>query len=121
MPQRDAPERRTTRPFNNDANALELDVKDSNGVGTRVRSKQGRAEFKDRRSLRDVVEGEAAIPGRSKVQNQKLEAAKAKKKKSRAVEKKVSLDVYIPSVVSVGTLARLLEVPLGKYNLLLCH
>lgn len=44
--------------------------------------------------------------------SQKQEAQKVKKK--RVIEKKVAADVYIPSTVSVGTLARLLGVRLGK-------
>jgi hypothetical protein len=77
-------------------------------------SRQRRGSFKARGSLASLVREDMAIPGHSKSSTlrPKTNPSKSWKKKAH-IEKKVKIDVYIPSTVSVGTLARLLNVRLG--------
>ncbi|GLB35084.1 putative translation-initiation factor 2 [Lyophyllum shimeji] len=67
-----------------------------------------RATFKERGSLLSTVRQDEPPP--TSIQNRDVK----KVKKNVVVEKKVSADVYIPSTVSVGALARLLGVRLEQ-------
>jgi translation initiation factor IF-2 len=62
------------------------------------------------------LDQDVAIPGQSKLgsaaSRTKLNAPKIKKSANREWKRK-KVDVYIPSIVSVGQLARLLNVKLG--------
>jgi hypothetical protein len=75
-----------------------------------------RDAFKARGSLLSRLGGDAAMPTHSRmsVLRSRAEAvtAMARRKKSLS-EKKVAVDVFIPSTLTVGTLARLLNVRLG--------
>ena len=73
-----------------------------------------RETFKARGSLISRIGDDVAIPSHSKAPTlrSRVDAAKARKKLA-FLEKKVAVDVFIPSTVSVGTLARLLNVRLG--------
>ncbi|KAG2149377.1 hypothetical protein DEU56DRAFT_62318 [Suillus clintonianus] len=66
-----------------------------------------RVNLKDRGSLRHARD--AAIPSHSRIQQINPKHA-AKAKKAKVHSKKVAVDVYIPTTVSVGQLARLLNV-----------
>lgn len=70
-----------------------------------------RVNLKDRGSLRHARDG--AIPGHSRML-QTNPKANWKAKKAKAYSKKVAVDVYIPTTVSVGQLARLLNVRQSK-------
>ncbi|KAH8117298.1 hypothetical protein DFH11DRAFT_998817 [Phellopilus nigrolimitatus] len=82
------------------------------------RNKRGqRDSFKLRGSVVERLRmgGAVEIPKHSRMHEDRMEAVKKAKKKPRAI-RSVSLDVAIPSIVSVGNLARLLGVRLGVYN-----
>jgi hypothetical protein len=76
-------------------------------------AKSNRNPHKERGSLLSRFSEEEAQ------KTQQTSQRPVKVKKAKVIEKKVLADVYIPSVVSVGTLARLLGVRLGKDLLLL--
>ncbi|KAG6832679.1 hypothetical protein H0H92_012251 [Tricholoma furcatifolium] len=80
---------------------------DSPGTHTVRRQRVNRTSFKERGSM--LSEGSRNKPLEEEKQEQK---AVKKVKKGVVVEKQVSADIYIPSAVSVGTLARLLGVRL---------
>jgi hypothetical protein len=84
-----------------------------NGRSTRG-GRPNRDAYKERGSLLSRFHEDVAIPTHSRVSSasQKLDPSRIKKKRI-VLEKRVSVDVYIPSTVSVGTLARLLNVRLG--------
>lgn len=74
-----------------------------------ARAGKDKANFKTRGSiLSQLAGGQVAIPSSSRVSDP-IKTAKEKKKKDKAV-KKINADVFIPSTVSVGQLARLLNV-----------
>ena len=79
------------------------------------RSRQKRGQYKGRGSLLSQFAEE--VPSRSRNSNGRTEAKEKEKEKVKVTKtakvKQVSVDVYIPSVVTVGTLARLLNVKLG--------
>jgi translation initiation factor IF-2 len=78
-----------------------------------------RTAYKERGSLLLQVNQDAAVPRHLK---HGASERQIKAKKKRIVEKQVSPDVYIPTTVSVGTLARLLGVRLGKVIVaLICY
>lgn len=85
-------------------------------------TRRGRREaFKSRRSLvSGLDEEELVIPGQSKLgpgaSRTKLSVSKVKKSAPRVLKRR-RVDVYIPSIVSVGQLARLLNVKLGAWTL----
>jgi translation initiation factor IF-2 len=78
-------------------------------------SRTARDTFKARGSLLSRLGTDAAIPSQSKmsVLRSRAEAVAATRKKRFFAEKKIAVDVFIPSTLSVGTLARLLNVRLG--------
>lgn len=90
-------------------------IKDRNARGGRSH----RTAYKERGSLLLQTNQDAAVPRhvkRGSSENQ------VKARKKHIVEKQVSPDVYIPATVSVGTLARLLGVRLGKVVVvLICY
>lgn len=75
-----------------------------------------RTSRKERGSLLSPTNQYAVLPRHSK---QEASQKRMKTKKFNLVEKQVSPDVYIPTTVSVGTLARLLGVRLGKCDIVL--
>ena len=83
------------------------------------RSRQNRAQYKDRGSLVSRWESDVEIP--SQHRTSRADAKGKEKEKTRVAKEKapkpVNVDVYIPSVVSVGTLARLLNVRLGTFSI----
>ncbi len=83
--------------------------------GSASRSRSKRSQFKERGSLVSRLAGEVEIPAYSRVSVIRP-AGKEKEKLEKAPKlvKQVNVDVYIPSVVSVGNLAKLLNVKLGK-------
>ncbi|OAX38903.1 initiation factor 2 [Rhizopogon vinicolor AM-OR11-026] len=80
-------------------------VDDHSDVGRNRRSE--RVNLKDRGSLRHARDG--AIPSHPRM-HQTNQKPGSKAKKAKAYSKKVAVDVYIPTTVSVGQLARLLNV-----------
>jgi len=85
--------------------SAEFTVDDHSDVGRNRRPE--RANLKDRGSLRHARDG--AIPSHPRV-HQTHSKPSSKAKKAKAYSKKVAVDVYIPTTVSVGQLARLLNV-----------
>ena len=83
------------------------------------RSRQNRAQFKERGSLLSrFSEDSAEISTDPRSDRGEVKGkGKGKTKSSARVVKPVNVDVYIPSVVSVGTLARLLNVKLGMSSM----
>lgn len=85
-----------------------------------------RVSFKTRGSITSQIRsGDAVVIRANQRTNDlraKMNAGKEKKRKAKAL-KKVNADVFIPSTVSVGQLARLLNVRMGacKYLLLWHH
>jgi translation initiation factor IF-2 len=73
-----------------------------------------RTTHKERGSLLSQMDQEVAVPRHLQPDNFQK---RPKTERKGLVEKRVSLDVYIPTTVSVGTLARLLGVRLGKSSL----
>jgi translation initiation factor IF-2 len=61
--------------------------------------------------------GEVIIPAYSRTAN-RLQAGKGTKKKQKPKKLKVIADVFIPSTVSVGQLAKLLNVRMGVYRVI---
>lgn len=85
------------------------------GFGSRQRNKRS---FKERGSLISRLSEEVAIPNYSRASNARLvskekEKEKEKTQKAPKAVKPASVDVFIPSVVSVGNLAKSLNVTLG--------
>lgn len=80
-------------------------------TGTRIRP--FRETYKSRGSLLARLDEETVKPNTRGNQAQNQDSAKLKKPRP-SLEKRSAVDVYIPSTVSVGTLARLLNVRLGK-------
>lgn len=83
------------------------------GFGSRQRNKRS---FKERGSLISRLSEEVAIPNYSRASNARLvskEKEKEKMQKAPKAVKPASVDVFIPSVVSVGNLAKSLNVTLG--------
>ncbi|OJA13042.1 hypothetical protein AZE42_04385, partial [Rhizopogon vesiculosus] len=80
-------------------------VDDHSDVGRNRRPE--RVNLKDRGSLRHARDG--AIPSHPRM-HQTNQKPGSKAKKAKAYSKKVAVDVYIPTTVSVGQLARLLNV-----------
>jgi translation initiation factor IF-2 len=76
-----------------------------------------RDNFKSRGSLVSRHTGTDMINSHSKASplRMKLDATNGKKSRTK-LEKKDTADVYIPTTVSVGTLARLLNVRLGMWK-----
>jgi translation initiation factor IF-2 len=72
-----------------------------------------RTAYKERGSLLSQTNQDAAL----RYVKHGAPEKQPKARKKRIVEKQVSPDVYIPTTVSVGTLARLLGVRLGKVPL----
>ncbi|KAA1474856.1 initiation factor 2 [Dentipellis sp. KUC8613] len=78
--------------------------------------RRGKTAFKERHSLRHALSQEATIPAHKRVSTARSATdpvKKVKHKKSRSEVGRVKLDVFIPSTVSVGNLARLLKVKLA--------
>ncbi|TFY70525.1 hypothetical protein EVG20_g2470 [Dentipellis fragilis] len=78
--------------------------------------RRGKTAFKERHSLRHALSQEATIPAHKRVSTARSAVdpvKKVKHKKARSEFGRVKLDVFIPSTVSVGNLARLLKVKLG--------
>lgn len=86
------------------------EVDSAEGSDQGKHNRPGRVGYKARGSIRLHMDEDVIIPSHPRVHVQNPAAKKQKKK--AIVEKRVSLDVYIPSTVSVGQLARLLDVPL---------
>ena len=76
--------------------------------------RQRRVGYKERGSLVTRIDENIAISSHSRTSTHhpQFKATKLRKKKTLQ-EKKIAVDVYIPSTVSVGMLARLLNVRLG--------
>ncbi len=90
--------------------ALELDETPSPRY-----SKGARSTFKERGSILSRMDEDVAIPSHSRVRTSPNVAKGKEKRKVRKREDKVAnLDIFIPSVISVGNLARLLKVRLGE-------
>lgn len=84
--------------------------RDRDGRGHRDALKKGRG------SLLDRLHEDPTISSKDRQLPRRQVAAKPRVPRRRKfVEKYVSRDVYIPSTVSVGTLARLLNVKLGEF------
>jgi hypothetical protein len=83
-----------------------------------------RVSFKTRGSITSQIRsGDAVVIRANQRTNDlrvKMNAGKEKKRKAKAL-KKVNADVFIPSTVSVGQLARLLNVRMGACKYLLLH
>ncbi|OSD08681.1 initiation factor 2 [Trametes coccinea BRFM310] len=81
------------------------------GLGRSERHK--RTQYKERGSLLSRLKDEAVIPKHSRVSNVRSEVKeKEEKKKAPKAIKKVNADVFIPSIITVGNLAKLLNVKL---------
>lgn len=80
------------------------------GLGMR-----GDKDKKQRGSLTALLaEGiEVALPGQSRSKDAQVQPESKPKRVKALKEKQVTLDIYIPSTVSVGTLSMLLNVKLG--------
>ncbi|KAI0319795.1 hypothetical protein OF83DRAFT_1169861 [Amylostereum chailletii] len=77
------------------------------------RDKRRNLAFKDRGSLIHRHD-DATVPSHSRHAPDQHNVAPKPKKKPTLVEKRVKVDVFIPSTVAVGTLARLLKVSLKR-------
>lgn len=77
-----------------------------------------KASFKTRGSITAQLERGASIPAHPRVHDLKgkLGSKGADRRKKMKTVRKVNPDVFIPSTVSVGQLARLLNVRMGEYT-----
>ncbi|KAI0362312.1 initiation factor 2 [Trametes cingulata] len=81
--------------------------------GSRRGDRHGRSHYKERGSLISRLKHEVVISNSPRASsNRSVAKEKEHKKKTSAKVKAVNLDVFIPSVVSVGNLAKLLNVKL---------
>lgn len=94
----------------------DISIEEESAPGRLSRSGRDKGAFKTRGSIASQLEAEqVVIPSHRRVNDSKARInaiAKEKKRKSKAI-KKINLDVFIPSTVSVGQLARLLNVRMG--------
>lgn len=99
----------------------ELEAEPSNfASSSNVRhARPSKRTFKDRGSIASRLNhGEITIPHRARVKTTAVLKGKEKDKRVKSrIGKVVNVDVYIPTVVSVGHLARLLSVRLGEFFL----
>lgn len=89
---------------------------DTNGKHNTRNPKMARQMFKERGSIASRLSQLGSvpmIPSHSRVKPSQIHKPKEREKKPRAA-KKVSLDIFIPSVVSVGNFAKLLNIRLGQ-------
>jgi hypothetical protein len=77
-----------------------------------MKQRPSRDEYKRRGSLLSRIHGDVTIEGHSKTHSLARAATPTRKKKDKRI-KFVPVDIYIPSVCSVGNLAKLLNVKLG--------
>ncbi|KAI0372835.1 initiation factor 2 [Pilatotrama ljubarskyi] len=119
-------EGQTRRASDEEANARSRPPPDTRGVwtaptiadeGTSRDSRRGerhnRSQYKERGSLISRLKDEVVIPNSSRVSSGRSVAKeKEEKKRASAKVKTAKLDVFIPSVVSVGNLAKLLNIKL---------
>ncbi|PIL24155.1 hypothetical protein GSI_13908 [Ganoderma sinense ZZ0214-1] len=88
--------------------------------GQDFRSRQKRVQFKERGSLMSRLGQDAEIPSYSKKSRTSSGQAATKEKtkapKAPKAVKQVNVDVFIPSVVTVGNLARLLNISLDTFR-----
>ncbi|KAJ3774773.1 initiation factor 2 [Lentinula raphanica] len=108
-----------TNPQSSRSTPTSSDLWDSYVDGLDVNKKNGKSHFGPRPGKRgSLVEKMRAMQTQTDDSQKDYHAARIQKEKSRKrkvfVEKKVSVDVYIPSVVSVGQLAQLLDVRLAR-------
>ena len=85
-------------------------------VQSRDRNRKGtRDSYKERGSLVERLRAgeEIEIPRHQRINNERLEAANRAVKRKHKQVKPATVDVHIPTIVSVGNLARLLGVRLG--------
>lgn len=90
---------------------------ESDAVSIQRPTKGSRGVFKERGSILSKMDQDVAIPNYSRTRNP-VYAVKGKGKERKAKKqdaKAPNLDIYIPSVISVGNLARLLNVRPGKF------
>ena len=107
-----------------DEGAVEQDTSDSWHAGSReeehdTRRKDTRGSkyaFKERGSIASRISDKIAIPSHSRVKTNVFQATKKREKKYPGTAKKVTRNIFIPSLVSVGNLARLLDVRLGLHR-----
>ena len=78
-------------------------------------ARHGRNAFKERGSLVSNLESNNFTPSRSR-ETLPRKSSSVQKTKSNFAEERGPLDIYIPSTVSVGTLARLLKIKLRKQS-----
>ena len=71
--------------------------------------------YKERGSLVHTHRSDVTLPIHHRHHQEQPSFSPKPKKNASVVEKKVKVDVFIPSTVSVGTLARLLKVSLSGY------
>lgn len=94
-----------------------VEVQDDAGGGFGARSRRPQREgLKTRGSVVERLKtGQSVqIPRHPRVNSEKFDARKKTKRVKEA--KRVNLDVYIPSIISVGNLGQLLGVRLGGYH-----
>lgn len=77
-------------------------------------AKYARKTFKERGSIASRIAEGVTIPRHSRVKVTQVQKSKERERKVKRNVRKVNLDVFIPSVVSVGNLARLLDIRIGS-------
>ncbi|KAI9065099.1 initiation factor 2 [Trametes sanguinea] len=88
---------------------------DSSSHGSGRGERHNRTQYKDRGSLLSRLKAEeAVIPKHSRVSNARSDVKEKEKKKAPKEVKKVNADVFIPSIITVGNLAKLLNVKLDN-------
>lgn len=98
----------------NHAERLAYESRNANSRLTRINYKDRGSLVAKISQLRMPDEEDLAIPAQSRGRDASTMMKKAKAKKNKVQEvKRVNADVFIPSVVSIANLARLLNVKLG--------
>ncbi len=88
---------------------------DANNSRGSARNK--RSQYKERGSIISRLKDEVVIPSHSRVTSSRSGIKeKEQKKNTSKAHKPIHVDVFIPSVVSVGNLAKLLNVRLGTLD-----